>query len=94
MKVYYAHSMGLYNTSQEARDVKTLEDLGLEVLNPNSEEISNNFKNACKTMSYMAAFNKIFGDLVKSCEVFAFKALPDGKIPSGIAAELEIARVL
>ena len=48
MKVYYAHSMGLYNSPQEARDIETLENLKLEVLNPNSVEISIRFKEAYK----------------------------------------------
>lgn len=38
-KVYYAHSLHLYNTPQEKRDIELLEKLGFEVLNPNQPEI-------------------------------------------------------
>ena len=88
MKVYYAHSMGLYNTPQEKRDIETLKNLNLEIVNPNNFEISNTFKKMCTTLPYLEAFDKVFGNLVKSCEVFAFKALPNGKIPGGVALEL------
>jgi hypothetical protein len=90
LKVYYAHFMGIYNTPQEERDVKTLEALGLEVLNPNTPEVSAEFA-AEKTGSYEAKFDKVFGTKVRECEVFAFKALPDGRIPGGIAMELKYA---
>lgn len=32
-----------------------------------------------------------FGDLIKTCDAFAFRPLPNGQIPSGVAFELEVA---
>ena len=88
MKVYYAHFMGIYNTPQEKRDIQTLEELGLEVVNPNLPNTQNEVDEALTTMDYMSMFDKIFLSKVRNCEVFAFKALPDGRIPSGVAMEL------
>lgn len=38
-RCYYAHCIALYGTPQERRDLKTLEDLGFSVINPNSPDI-------------------------------------------------------
>ncbi len=99
LKVYYAHFMGIYNTPQEERDVKTLKDLNLDVLNPNIPEVQRMCKKAFpKTPytdeQYIKAFHKVFEPLVKECEVFAFKPLPDNRIPGGVAMELKIAQRL
>lgn len=80
--------MGLYNTPQEKRDLETLKNLNLEVINPNDPKVSSTFKKECGIMPYLDAFDKVFGGLVRECEVFAFKALPNGKIPGGVALEL------
>lgn len=100
MKVYYAHFMGIYGTSQEERDIKTLEALGFEVLNPNypgiQKEVDKSLKKHKYLQSknfYMDMFDEVFFTKVKSCEVFAFKALPDGKIPGGVAMELKHAQM-
>lgn len=96
MKVYYAHFMGTYNTPVEERDIKTLSSLGLEILNPNSKEISDRFAKAKEGLdtkildNYMKAF-EVFFDCVRECEVFAFRGLPNGRIPGGVAKELEVA---
>ena len=99
MKVYYAHFQGIYNTPQEERDIATLEKLGLEVVNPNQPEIQEEFQEELKTCKliqkedpYMEAFDIVFFDRVRECEVFAFKALPDGRIPGGVAMELKVAQ--
>lgn len=94
MKAYYAHFMGIYNTPQEKRDIDTLEALGLTVVNPNNEHVSESFE-AVKNMegmSYLEAFEAVFFTLIDECEVFAFKALPDGRIPGGVAMELKYAQ--
>jgi hypothetical protein len=88
--VYYAHFMGIYDTPQEARDIKTLEDIGLQVLNPNNKAISKEFEDM--DGPYEGRFSKVFLDRVRQCEVFAFKALPDGRIPGGVAMELSVAQ--
>jgi hypothetical protein len=35
---------------------------------------------------------KLFRPLVNACDVFAFRALPDGRIPAGVYKELQWAR--
>jgi hypothetical protein len=86
MKVYYAHCQFLYGTKQEARDVALLEDIFDEVLNPNQEQFQ-------KQAEEMKKQNKnamnLFLSLVDGCEALAFRALPDGRIPAGVAGEIK-----
>lgn len=93
-KVYYAHFMGLYNTPQEQRDVKLLEELGFDVINPNCEEVQNHvelWKKRCGD-NYESRYHEIFDDVfyerIRRCQVFAFRAMPDGRILGGVALEL------
>ena len=81
--VYYAHCLAIFNTPQEERDITLLERLGYSVFNPNCKYCADGYK----------AFGMEFFDgLVKECDVFAFRALPDGRIPAGVAKEIEFAR--
>lgn len=97
-KVYYAHFMGIYNTPQEERDIKTLENLGLEVFNPNIPEVQTEckteFLNVKTDEEYNKAFAKVFFTKIAQCEVFAFRSIPDGRIPGGVAKELKEAQRL
>jgi len=79
MKIYYAHCVSIFNTHQEARDIKLLEDLGYEVHNPNNEVDARGYKEF--GMSY-------FHSLITRCDVVAFRALPGGQIPAGIYKEI------
>lgn len=92
MKVYYAHFMGIYNTPQEVRDINTLTSLGFTVINPNIPEIQKEVNELKGIMSYMEMFDKVFFSRVKNCEIFAFRGLPDGRIPGGVFMELKIAQ--
>ena len=92
LNVYYAHFMGIYNTPQEERDIATLEALGFNVINPNTPGIQVEVDTALKQESYMDMFNTVFFSRVRECEVFAFRALPDGRIPGGVALEMEYAK--
>lgn len=91
LKCYYAHTMLSYNSTQELEDIKLLNDLGFEVINPNTPEIQekvNDFvllhgKN--KVMSF-------FDEIISKCDLLAFRALPDGKILSGISSEITSAK--
>lgn len=80
LKVYYAHSLHLYGSAQEARDVKLLEDLGFEVVNPNIPEHQLAYKASLGGMYY-------FKELAKGCDALAFRAYPDGKIGAGVFTE-------
>ncbi|XAI97365.1 hypothetical protein [Leptolyngbya phage Lbo-JY46] len=92
MRVYYAHFMGIYNTPQEERDIKTLEALGLEVLNPNTPDIQKEVDLWKNILNYMDMFEEVFLKRVRSCDVFAFRGLPNGRIPGGVAMELKAAK--
>jgi len=93
LKVYYAHFMGIYNTEQEKRDIELLESLGFEIINPNNKSISERFGVLLDVGTpYLAAFNKVFGELVRDCDLLAFRSLPDGSISSGVYMEIEYAK--
>lgn len=87
MKIYYAHSLNLYGTPQEKRDVETLERLGFEVLNPNTPETQKAYDQSVKdaggekTMTY-------FEYLVDQCGAIAYRPFIDLKIGSGVWYEV------
>jgi len=84
-RVYYAHSLHLYGTEQEKRDILLLESLGFSVLNPNSPETQAKClkeKESGGTGMYM------FRKIVQSCDLVAFRAYPDGSIPAGVHKEI------
>lgn len=86
MKAYYAHCVALYGTVQEERDLEALEALGLDVLNPNHPTHAE----GCQAVKDSGGnVMDYFKPLVESAEVFVFRALPDGSIPSGVALEHE-----
>lgn len=89
--IYYAHGLYLYNTLQEQRDIKLLEALGFEVLNPNTPEIQNQIKELKKVHGEQADYMEYFRDMVKDCDIVAFRALPDGRIGAGVYTEVECA---
>jgi hypothetical protein len=80
--VYYAHCVAAYGTPQENRDMETLTSLGFSIYNPNNKKCQTGAK------KYGMAF---FDPIVKAHDVFAFRALPDGRIPSGVAYEYDVA---
>lgn len=92
MKIYYAHSLHLYNSAQEGRDIRTLTLLGFDVVNPSDrihvdkcKEIRAQYENydegSVKIMEY-------FMTVVDSCDAVGFRAHIDGKIPSGVGQEV------
>lgn len=85
MKAYYAHCQAIYGTPQEARDLATIEALGLSVVNPSSAEVKallDKWKQA--NGNVMDFFVKLCGE----CDLCVFRALPDGSIPAGVAKEI------
>jgi hypothetical protein len=85
---YYAHGMITYNSIIESKDLRTLNQLGLIVFNPNQKIVSEECARYVIDNGKDKAM-KYFEDLVKQCDIFAFRGLPDGKILSGVAAELK-----
>ena len=88
MKVYYAHSKALYGTAQEKRDVATLKTLGFSVVNPNTKARQKASKNYSSVSPGRGPMD-YFMDIAQDCDVLAFRALPDGRIPCGVAEEIE-----
>lgn len=86
MRVYYAHCQAIYDTPQELRDIQILQLLGLEVCNPN---LSVHVKTAKEMKARGENAMDYFLGLVNGCDVVAFRALPDGRIPSGVAKEVQ-----
>ena len=82
--------MAIYGTEQEAQDIQTLEALGFEVLNPSEKhhcEIADSIRKSEGSSEVM----EYFYDRVRSCDAFAFRALPDGSMPAGVGGELNVA---
>lgn len=90
LKCYYAHTMTSYGSTIEESDIKLLENLGFEVINPNTPQISED----CQI--YIDTYGKnhvmeYFKEIVEDCDLIAFRSIPNGDILSGISAELEAA---
>ena len=95
MKVYYAHCQAIYHTPQEQRDINLLQQLGLIVLNPSEDTYSRKVKEIKEGHPDCGRSERVmryFYDLVDECDVLAFRALPDGRIPAGVVGEIEQAR--
>ena len=87
--VYYAHCVALYDSVQEQRDMITLQSLGFSVLNPNHAAIDKQVRELKE--SGAEDYMELFRTYVNQCDVFAFRALPDGAIPAGVAKEIQYA---
>jgi hypothetical protein len=104
MKIYYAHCLALYDTPQEERDVETLLQMGFSVINPNSKEtqavcaaIRKNVEvwneQNCVNQSLAprdagSEVMRYFRRFATECDAIAFRALPSGEIPAGVAKEI------
>jgi len=84
-KVYYSHTMLMYNSSIEEEDTKLLEKMGYEVINPNKKE---NEEEYLRTLNF-----DVFLRLVKQCDILAFRGI-FGKISFGVKTEIDYARQL
>lgn len=91
MKVYYAHSMHLYNKPQEARDIHTLKSLGFSVLNPADEKYKKKIQ-AWRKRYGDGEIMKFFDHLIESCQIVAFRPHIDGKIGGGVWYEIGYAK--
>jgi hypothetical protein len=105
MIVYYAHCLAIYDTPQEMRDVFLLESLGFSVENPNTSAVTAecaqvrenarrwNIENPNEPLDLSQhVMEQVFHKRVRACHVLAFRALPGGRIPAGVAQEVEWAR--
>lgn len=91
-KIYYAHPISTYGSIIETKDIETLSNLGLSVLNPNNAEIQEEYQEIKKKDGENPM--NLFKNLINQCDCFCFRGLPDSSIPSGIAFELEYAKEL
>jgi nucleoside 2-deoxyribosyltransferase len=82
--IYYAHSISLYGSLQEERDMLALIGLGFEVVNPSDHFIQEEVDLLPTSEKRMAFFEKYSIE----CDAIAFRALPDGAIPSGVVKEI------
>ena len=88
MRAYYAHCMKIYGSQIEHDDVELIGKLGFHAVNPNSQE----HIDAIRNMSSGSEKMDYFCDVVQSCNVLFFRALPDGSIPAGVAKEIKCAQ--
>lgn len=78
--IYYAHSIAIYETPQEARDIALLEQLGFMVFNPNSTVADAGYKH--EGMDYFKA-------VVQECDALAFRPNPGGSVNAGVDKEIQ-----
>lgn len=85
---YYAHCQTIYGTPQELRDITLLEALGFEVVNPSDVTIVEAYH---RWLEENPNENKMgfWEQLAQEQDVLAFRALPDGRIPSGVYKEIQ-----
>lgn len=85
MIVYYAHCIAIYGTAQEREDIRTLQGMGMSVLNPSDSKYDSHWKS--DGMGYADI-------LINRVDVLAFRRLPNGKIPAGVGYEIRKAKEL
>lgn len=92
LRCYYAHTTTSYGSTIERKDVELLERLGFEVINPNQEK----YALGCAMYAGKYGKDKVIDYfkviITHDCDMVAFRSLPNGKISSGIAAEIAYAR--
>jgi hypothetical protein len=81
---YYARSINLYGTEEDKRNIVLLRWLGFQVADPNKQ---------CFHDVYPTMGMEVFYQYIDECDLLAFKALPDGSIPAGVANEIGHARL-
>ena len=82
MEIYYARPINIYNTKQEERDLLILVQLGLDIINPNKEQLQKRYREEGMD---------VFTAAVKDCDALAFRAFQDGKISAGVKKEIDAA---
>jgi len=91
LKCYYAHTMLSYGSTIEEQDIKTLEKLGFEVVNPNSLTIQVDMKEYALNHGISKVMD-FFNTVIEQCDLLAFRSVPNGAILSGIASEINFAK--
>lgn len=85
---YYAHCMSLYSTPTEVRDIRLIESLGFRVENPNDADgVYDRLATDVKAAE-LDVMDTVFLPAVERCDALAFRALPDGAVPSGVFKEV------
>lgn len=79
MIIYYAHSVALYGTQRERRDISDLEKMGFRVENPNQRH---------HRERYLLEGMPYFLSVVSVCDALVFRANPDGSINAGVSQEI------
>lgn len=90
LKCYYAHSLITYNSEIEVEDVELLNELGFQVINPNTPEL----QEECQENIYLENNDSVmefFENVISNCNVLAFRSFRDGRIDSKVAAEIDAA---
>lgn len=80
MKAYYARPINLYNSKQDERDIKLIESLGFELVNPNKEALQERYKKEGM---------EVFLQALSDCNVICFRSFPDLKISAGVKKEID-----
>ena len=80
MKAYYARPITHYNTKEDKQTLRLLNEMGLEVEDPNQEKYQ---------IGYKEKGMQIFLDAIDDCDVVFFKSFCNGKVTSGVQKEIQ-----
>lgn len=90
MKIYYAHPMSWYNTTDERDDIRLLEHFG-DVVNPNTPWFQEQVEQALERDFPVM---QVFADYIRTdADVVAFRGFRDGKVGAGVGREVLEAQV-
>lgn len=79
LTAYFARPISNYDTLQDKRDIETINALGFKLINPNKEEIQE---------QYAAEGMQAYIKLVDKSDLVIFRSFVDGKISAGVYKEI------
>lgn len=90
MKVYYAHSVHLYGTEQEKKDLELLDSLGFtDIVNPNNPDVQVGIELFKKEYGDEISVMSYFDNILDGVDAIAFRGHVDGTISSGVGYEIK-----
>lgn len=94
MKIYFAHPISSYGTPEEAQIIRSLEDMGLIVINPSDKQ----HQDAVDKIQQQYAHDRnegsrlvmeYFVKVCNACDGCVMLPFPDGSVGAGIVKEVQ-----
>lgn len=87
--IYFARPVSQYDTPQDNRDRKTLQDMGFEILDPKGTKMQNKYEQVKKEGRDPM---EVFEEEVQKCHALAFRSFYDHTIGAGVYTEVDTAK--